>query len=146
MIKPFAAALCVLATVSLSSVPTHAQLLDQLKGAAGGGAGSGGIGPGGIGADASSVNRASPGNIAGLLQYCVKNNYLSDGSASSVKDSLVNKMSGSGRGASDPAFKAGSSGTLEAGGAQNFNLGGGIKEQASKKVCDLVLQHAKSLM
>lgn len=149
--KPFIIALGVLAVLPLSSLPTQAQLLDQLKGATGGGAGgsgAGGLGANGLGVGASSVNQASPSNIAGLLQYCVQNNYLSGGSASSVKDSLVSKVTGShGGSSSDSQFKAGSNGTLESGGGQSFSLGGGgIKQQATKQVCDLVLQHAKSLI
>ena len=44
------------------------------------------------------------------------------------------------------AFKAGSGGLLETGGGQTFGLGGGIKEQVTEQVCDLVLKHAQSLL
>lgn len=94
-----------------------------------------------------SVNQASPMNIAGLLQYCVKNNYLSGGSATSVKDSLVNKVTGSGKSTSDSGFQAGNAGMLESGNGQSVSLGGGgIKEQITRKVCDQVLQYGKSLL
>lgn len=121
----------------------HAQLMNQLKSATGSGAGSGLLGgSGGL----PSVNQASPSNIAGVLQYCIQNNYLSGGSASSVKNSLVSKL-GSGGSTSNSGFKAGSSGMLESGSGQGYSLGGGgIKQEATKKVCDLVLQHAKSLL
>jgi hypothetical protein len=119
--------------------------MDQLKGAVGGGNSGGGIG--GLTGGLPSVAQASPGNTAGVLQYCVRNNYLSGGAATSLKDSLLGKMNGSGQHADDSGFKAGNNGLLETGNGQNFNLsGGGIKEQMTHKVCDLVLQHAKSLL
>jgi hypothetical protein len=136
-------------TLSLSAPGAQAQLLDQLKSATGSGSsGSGGGMLGNLGGGGTpSVNQASPMNIAGLLQYCVKNNYLSGGSAASVKDSLVNKVTGSGKNTSDSGFQAGSAGMLESGNGQSVSLGGGgIKEQITRKVCDQVLQHGKSLL
>ena len=47
------------------------------------------------------------------------------------------------------SFQAGSSGLLQTGNGQSFNLGsgsGGIQSQVTHKVCDMVLQHAKSLL
>jgi hypothetical protein len=94
-----------------------------------------------------SVGQASPSNTAGVLQYCVRNNYVGGGSAASVKDSLLRKVGGGGKTADDSGFKAGNEGMLETGGGQNFSLGGsGVKEQVTRKVCDQVLQHAKSLL
>jgi hypothetical protein len=126
----------------------HAQLLDQLKGAVGGtqGAATGG----GLGAAAlPSVDQASPGNIAGVMQFCLKNNYLSGGSASSIENSLTKKVSGNDS-SSSASYQAGSNGLLQTGGKDSYSLSsagsGGLKEQATKKVCDLVLQHAKSLI
>ena len=126
------------------ATPVQAQLLDQLKGAVGGGSSGGGTG--GLGA-LPSVDQAGAGNTAGVLQYCVRNNYVSGGTASSVKDSLLSKVSGSGGGTNDSGYKAGNNGQLETGNGQSYSLGGsGIKEQVTHKVCDLVLQHAKSLL
>jgi hypothetical protein len=140
------AALVILVAPPLSGSIARAQLMDQLKGAVGGG-NSGGGGIGGLTGGLPSVAQASPGNTAGVLQYCVRNNYLSGGAATSLKDSLLGKMNGSGQHADDSGFKAGNNGLLETGNGQNFNLsGGGIKEQMTHKVCDLVLQHAKSLL
>ena len=124
--------------VSSPIAPAHAQLMDQLKGAMGMGQGGGALA-------VPSVNQASPSNIAGVLQYCVRNNYVSGTSASSVKDSLVSKVTGPGR-APDSQFRQGSSGVLDTGNGSNFSLGGGIKKQVTKKVCDLALSHAKSLL
>jgi hypothetical protein len=140
-----AVSLC--AMLQLQGNPARAQLLDQLKGAARGGA-SGGGALSGLGGGLPSVTQASPGNTAGVLQYCVRNNYVSGDAASSVKDSLMSKVTGSGRGTNDTGFKAGNAGVLDTGNGQSYNLGGGggVKEQLTHKVCDQVLQHAKSLL
>jgi Protein of unknown function (DUF2501) len=132
--------LAALSTLILLPFTAQAQLLDQLKGAVGQ-SGASAI-PG-----LPSVDQASPSNTAGVLQYCVRNNIVSGASASSVKDSILSKVTGSGHGANDAGFKAGNDGVLQTGSGQGYSLGGsGIKAQATQKVCDLVLQHAKSLL
>jgi len=137
------AAVAVLA-VALPTGTARAQLMDQLKGAMGGGNSGGGAG--GLTGGLPSVAQVSPSNTAGVLQYCVRNNYLSGNAASSLKDSLLGKAGGSGS-HDDAGFKAGNNGMLETGNGQNFSLsGGGIQEQVTHKVCDMVLQHAKSLL
>ncbi len=134
--------------VTVTSV--NAQLLDQLKGAAGSGQGGSSDGVlGGLGGGMPSVGQASSSNTAGVLQYCIKNNYLGGNSgASSVKDTLLSKVTGSsGQGSSDPGYKAGSNGLLQTGHGQDFSLGGGgAKAQITQKVCDQVLAHGKSLL
>lgn len=96
-----------------------------------------------------SVTQAGPANTAGVLQYCAQNNYLSGSAAGAVKTALLGKLprstpTGSG-------FKEGSSGLLDTGQGKSFSLGGGnsgdsLKSQVAHKVCDMVLQHAKSLL
>jgi hypothetical protein len=135
------AALGLCALLYAQGTTAQGQLLDQLKGAVGGGQ------SGGLGAGLPSVDKAGPGNTAGVLQYCVQNNYVSGGAASSVKNSLMSKVAGP----SDSGFKAGSAGKLDTGNGQSYSLGGGgddggMKDQVKHKVCDLVLQHAKSLL
>jgi hypothetical protein len=133
----------MIALQQFSTGPARAQLLDQLKGAVGSGQGGGGLGGGGM----PQVGQASPSNTAGVLQYCIQNKYVGGGGASSVKDSLMSKVTGSGQRENDSGFKAGSTGQLQTGNGQNFNLGGGgVKAQITQKVCDQVLQHAKSLL
>ncbi|MGD0102924.1 MAG: DUF2501 domain-containing protein [Rhodopila sp.] len=140
------AALGVFALSLTQVAPARAQLMDQLKGAVGSGEGGGGA-LGGLGGGVPSVEHASPGNTAGVLQYCIKNNYVGGASASSVKDSIVSKVTGSGQGTRDSGFQSGNNGLLQTGNGQSFSLGGsGAKEQVTRKVCDLVLQHAKSLL
>lgn len=113
--------------------------------------GSGMSMPGMGGMSLPSVSSASPSNLAGLLQYCVQNNYLSGGSAdaaSSAKESLLSKFTGS---SSDPTsntgFTSGNNGVLDTGNGQSTTLGGsGIKAQITQKVCSEVLSHAKSML
>jgi hypothetical protein len=105
------AAIGVVALLSLPNDPARAQLLDQLKGITG--AGHEGSGLPGLGLP--SVDQASPSNTAGVLQYCMRNNYLSGAGASSAGNSIVSKMTGSGHTADDSGFKAGNSGVLQTG-------------------------------
>jgi hypothetical protein len=39
-----------------------------------------------------SLSAGSTGNVAGLLEFCIKNNYLGSKDASSVKDKLMGKV------------------------------------------------------
>lgn len=123
--------------LALTAGAAQAQLMDQLKGAAGGGGGL-------LGGGMPSVGQAGAGNTAGVLEYCIKNKYLGDGSASSVKDSLLGKVTGH---SNDSGYREGSNGTLQTGNGQGYSLGGdGIKAQMTQKVCDQVLQHAKTFL
>ncbi len=93
-----------------------------------------------------SVNQADPSNIAGLLQYCVQNNYLSSATAGAAQSGLLAKIPGAQQ-SSD--YTAGSSGLLQTGNGKSFDLGsvtGDLKSQVASKVCDAVLQHAQSLL
>jgi hypothetical protein len=129
----------------------NAQLMNQLQNGLGQGGGSsssgGGGGAGGLRGAAGgipSVGSASTGNLAGVLQYCIKNKYLGGNGASSVKDSLLGKVNG---GTGNSEYQSGSNGQLQTGNGENYSLGGGgIKQQVTNKVCDLVMQHAKSLL
>jgi hypothetical protein len=125
------------AVLVLTDGAAQAQLMDQLKGAAGG---AGGL----LGGGMPSVGQAGAGNTAGVPDYCIKNKYLGSGGASSVKDSLLGKVSGQ---SNDSGYREGSSGMLQTGSGQGYSLGGdGIKAQITQKVCDQVLQHAKSFL
>src|ERR1700712_3878928 len=89
--------IAIITLAALSISPADAQLMDQLKGAVGGGQSNTGGGTlGGLGGGAlPSVGQASTSNTAGVLQYCIQNKYVGSGGASSVKDSLMSKMTGS---------------------------------------------------
>ncbi|KVL18610.1 DUF2501 domain-containing protein [Burkholderia cepacia] len=131
----------------------HAQLGDVLKqvggggdsgGSAGGALGNlGGIGGALTGGGGSSLMPGSAGNVAGLLQFCIQNNYL--GGASSVKDALMGKLGGNA--SSDSGYTSGASGVLDAGNGSKLDLsGGGLKQQVTRQICDKVLTQAKSLL
>ncbi|WP_020202950.1 DUF2501 domain-containing protein [Cupriavidus sp. WS] len=144
-------------TAALLPAAAHAQLGDLLKGATqgnGSGGGSGGLGGlagslgGGGGGIPSlqSLSSGSTGNVAGVLEFCVKNNYLGGGSgAASVKDKLLGKLGGAP--ASDPGYSEGAKGILSSAEGGKLDLsGGGLKEQITKQVCDKILAQGKSLL
>ncbi|BAN26690.1 DUF2501 domain-containing protein [Caballeronia insecticola] len=134
-----------LLTMALLSMPVaHAQLgglLNQKGDSAGGGLGSlSGL----TGGSLSSLTSSSTSNVAGVLEFCIKNNYLGGG-ASSVKDGLMSKLGGSA--SSDGGYTDGSKGILDSGGGNKVDLsGGGLKEQVTKQVCDKILAQGKSLL
>lgn|GEM_PF-212318 len=75
------AATCMTMTLSLACAVAAAQDLGKL----------GGMIPG-----ASGLSSGSMSNVAGLLQYCVKNNYLGGSSgAAGIQDQLMGKLGGS---------------------------------------------------
>lgn len=111
----------------------QAQSLDMLKGLAGGGGGS--------------MASGSLGNAAGVIEYCLKNNYLSGGDASSVKDKLMGKLGGGDKPAADPGYVAGSQGILTGSDGNKMDLtGGGLKQEVTRKACDFVLKQGKSMI
>ena len=150
---------CTLAALAVAiALPVgvaHAQLGNLLNqggntgsagnalGALGGNSGSGGLGSL---AGGSSLTSGSLGNVTGLLQYCIKNNYLSANSAGSVKDSLLGKLPG-GANTTDSGYTQGSNGILTAGNGSQVNLsGGGLQEAATRQVCDKILAQGKSML
>ncbi|AKM33008.1 hypothetical protein AB870_18960 [Pandoraea faecigallinarum] len=145
----------------LVPIPAHAQL-DLLKNAVGGGnAGGGDSGglAGGLGGLASSgsltsltsITSSSIGNTTGVLQFCIKNNYLGSNnlsSATDVKDKLLGKIgTQSGTAAASPGYLDGVKGLLSSPDGKTVDLnGGGVKEQLTRKVCDKVLEQARSFL
>ena len=131
----------------------HAQLgdlLDKARGAGSGqSAGSGASGAlGGLGGALSgqSMTAGSTGNVAGILEFCIRNNYLSGNAASGVKDALMGKLPG-GTAKSDSGYGDGAKGILNSAGGNKLDLGGGgLKAELTRKVCDQVLSQAKSLL
>jgi hypothetical protein len=124
----------------------HAQLNNLLNqsGNSGAAGGLGSLGGLGSGLSLQSLTSSSTGNVAGVLEFCVKNNYLG-GSASSVKDGLMSKLGGSA--SNDSGYTDGAKGILTSGNGQQVDLsGGGLKEQLTKQVCDKILAQGKSLL
>lgn len=126
-------------------------------GAAGAGAGLlggalGGSASGTLGASAlsglglPSIASGSAGNVAGVLEYCVKNNYLKKANVSTIKDSLLSKAGlGKAEPEKDTSYASGLSGILSGSDGKSFNLGG-IQDNIKEKACDYVLDNAASLL
>ncbi|WP_028225266.1 DUF2501 domain-containing protein [Paraburkholderia ferrariae] len=129
----------------------YAQLGNLLNQGGSSGSGSAGNALGGLGGlggavPGASLSSNSLGNVTGLLQYCIKNNYLSGSSAGSVKDSLLSKLPG-GENTTDSGYTQGSNGILTASNGSQVDLsGGGLKEAATRQVCDKILSQAKSML
>ena len=119
-------------------------LLDQLKDQAGAAAGSqgGGSALGNLGFKMPAVGASTIGNAAGVLQYCIKNNYLG-GDAASVKDKLLAKITG--QKPQETGFASGAKGLLKGGDGQtlNFKI---LSSKVKTKACDYVLKNATSLI
>jgi hypothetical protein len=148
-VRTHCAAVASLAVAMLLPVSAaHAQLGNLLKGGSDSSSGSSSLGGLGSMLSGQSATSGSTGNVAGVLQFCVKNNYLSGGNASaasSVKDSLMSKLGGSAT--SDSGYSEGSSGILDSGNGKKVDLsGGGLKEQVTKQICDKILSQGKSLL
>jgi hypothetical protein len=122
----------------LASMPAVAQSLNDLTGL---------LGKSGGGLGLPMVDQAGPANVAGVLEYCVKNNYLGGGDAASVQQSLLGKLGGTEEAEKDPGYEAGLGGLLDTGGGDTFSLGGaGLQETVTEQVCDLVLEHGQSFL
>jgi hypothetical protein len=144
------AAASLLAAALFPVAGAHAQLgdlLDKAKGAAAGGSNGAGS-SGGLGGALSgqSMTAGSTGNVAGILEFCIKNNYLKGNAASGVKDALMGKLGG-GSAKSDSGYGDGAKGILNSTGGNKVDLGGGgLKAEVTRQVCDKVLSQAKSLL
>ena len=127
--------------IAIFSGSVAAQDLGQLKGIMGGAASSLG--------SLSSITAGSTGNAAGVIEYCVKNNYLSGENAAPVKDQLMGKLSGSEDqpAQNNPDYINGVNGLLTGSGGQSVDLSmAGLKAKAVKKVCNKILDQAKSML
>ena len=132
----FAAGLAFALTLAAGSA--SAGQLDKLGGMLGGGGGS-------------SLTSGSMGNAAGIIQYCLNNNYLGgESGASGVKDQLISKLGGDSKQKQDMGFVEGQRGLLNDDKGKTIldlgkeNKGGGnLKAQLTTKVCDAVLKQGK---
>lgn len=141
-----AAATILVAGLLLCPV-AHAQLGDLLKkpesGASSGGLG--GLGDVGGALSGQSLTSGSVGNVAGLLEFCIKNNYLGGNQAASVKDSLLRKLPGGS--SADSGYTSGAKGILSSSSGSQLDLGGGgMKKQVTRQICDKVLEQGKSML
>ncbi|OAK58941.1 hypothetical protein A3K87_26760 [Variovorax paradoxus] len=144
--------LIALALLAAGASAQANNLLDQLKEKAGEAAsantqgGTGGSSLGGLGSNLGfkmpAIGSSTIGNAAGVLQYCVKNNYLG-GDAASVKDKLLAKITG--QKPQETGFANGAKGLLKGGDGQtlNFKI---LSSKLKTKACDYVLKNATSLI
>ena len=137
-IVPIAVACAAAITLGLAGSAASAQDLGSLGSKLGGS-----VLPGG-------GSSGSMGNVAGILQYCVKNNYLGgDSGASGIAGKLLGKTQG---GASNSDYQHGASGILQGKDGQKTDLnsiGGGnsdLKSKLTTKACGVVLNQGKSLV
>ncbi|KRG48181.1 hypothetical protein ARC20_17375 [Stenotrophomonas panacihumi] len=100
---------------------------------------TGALGGGSMPAISSGVG----GNAAGVLQYCIKNNYLSSDAASGVKDKLMGKVSGQKE--QKAGYDKGLTGVLSGSDGKTLDMNS-IPSSVRKKGCDYVLSNAKSLI
>jgi hypothetical protein len=135
-------------TLAVASGATSAMQLDSLKGLAGG--------------SSSSLTSGSMGNAAGILQYCVTNNYLGgESGASGVKDQLLGKLGGKSSSTApastqDAGYLDGAKGLLKSKDGKTLDLGGAagsdsspmgdMKAKITKKACDAVLKQGKGML
>jgi hypothetical protein len=148
--------------LALPAANSHAQLDSLLK-------------KGGHGAETKSMagmagmsmTSGSIGNVAGLLKYCIGNDYLSGTNASKVQNMLMGKLPG-GAQTKDPAYSDGEKGVLHTTDGSTLDLNGGssgssgasgatgaigatgasgdIQAELTKTACDTVLAQAKSFL
>jgi len=115
---------------------SHAQMLDAVKGAMGGGGTAGAM---------PDLGTVGTGNLAGVIGYCARNNYLGGGDAAGIQDKLLGKLGGEQQAQSDPGYQEGLGGVLGGQSGTKMELGGdGLKAQLTEKVCDQVLEYGKS--
>ena len=141
----FRIAMACLFAVSLFPMRiAHAQLGDLLNKGSGSGRSLDSLGGALSG---QSLTAGSTGNVAGVLEFCINNNYLGGDAASSIKNVLTGKLPGNAP-AKDDGYLAGAKGLLQGSDGKQVELGGGnsLKEKVTRQVCDQVLSQAKSLL
>lgn len=147
--------LIALALLAAGASAQANNLLDQLKEKAGEAATASSQGSGGstggsalgnlgssLGFKMPAIGTSTMGNAAGVLQYCVKNNYLG-GDAASVKDKLLAKITGQKK--QETGFASGAKGLLQGGDGKSLNFKG-LSSKVKEKACDYVLKNATSLI
>ncbi len=146
--------LVALALLAAGASAQANNLLDQLKQRAGEATGSNAQGAqgtqgsgtgsalGNLGFKMPAIGASTMGNAAGVLQYCVKNNYLG-GDAASVKDKLLAKITGQKQ--QETGFASGAKGMLKGGDGQTLNFKM-LSSKVKTKACDFVLKNATSLI
>lgn len=142
------AAICV-----CLSLPVSADILSGLKNQAtekltgGSAAGATGLGSVGSALGLPSIGGEATGNIAGVLQYCVKNKLSSMTDTDKVKDQLLSKlgMESPVEQQKDSGYQQGVAGILSGKDGASFDLSR-VKGDLQEKACDYVLENASALL
>jgi hypothetical protein len=156
--------LALAGALTLQSLPmtSHAQLMDSIKGALGNKNATSGASPsssssssaGGLGGLAGlgdqlslpAMGSASAGNVAGVLTFCMKNNYLGSNGVAGIKDKLLGKLGGEKQAAADPSYADGLKGIVGGGGSGSKLDLSSMRKQVTDKACDKVLEYGKSML
>lgn len=103
------------------------------------------LGGGGAGA-AGLAGSGTASNAAGVITYCMQNNYLNANKAEQVKDQLLGKLGlPQKEEPKDQGYKDGLMGVIKGDGGKSFNMDK-IKGDLKEKACDMVLDNAKSFL
>lgn len=106
----------------------------------------GGVGGSSALSAAGLMGSGSAGNAAGVITYCMKNNYLNADKAAQVKGQLLGKMGlGAQEEPKDEGYASGLSGLITGSDGKSFNLDK-VKGDVKEKACDYVLDNAQSLL
>ncbi|HHQ4305039.1 TPA: DUF2501 domain-containing protein [Serratia fonticola] len=150
-----------LTTVMATGSAQAAGLMDSLSSAAtelsksGGSTSNGGMSlsslSGLLNGGDKALSSSSMTNAAGILQYCVQNNVLSENGTEAVKDQLLNKLGiTSTANANSEDYQQGLGGLLNTGKGNTLDLNSlgtsQITEKVKQKACDLVLKQGMSFI
>lgn len=138
------------------SAPASADIMSGLKSQAteslGGSLGGGSGGAAGLGSLGSSLGLPSIGsgaasNVAGILEYCLKNKYLKATNADNIKGQLMGKlgMDSPAKQQQDAGYQQGLTGMLSGSDGSSFDISK-VKDDLKEKACDYVLDNASSLL
>ena len=100
------------------------------------------------GMNLGSLASGSAGNAAGILQFCISNNYLTGSAAGSMKDRLIGKLGGADAAQQDTGFAAGAQGNLIGSDGKSLDITkmGSLESNLTQQACSAVLDHASSLL
>ena len=164
--KKFALSTLVCAALAAGAFSAHASGLgDALRGQLGGATESssssssalgsmlGGGSTAGAGGSALSAlglggltGSGTASNAAGVITYCMKNNYLNADKATQVKNQLLGKLGlGQKEEPKDTGYQNGLMGMVTGSDGKSFSLDK-VKSSVKEKACDFVLNNAKSLI
>lgn len=116
------------------AAPVHAnKLMDAMKDQ---------LANSGVGNSLPAIGTSTAGNAAGVIQYCVKNNYLDAANANGIKDKLMGMVTG--QKPQQTGYANGAKGLLMGSDGQSLNLKG-LSGKLKEKACDYVLKNATKL-